>query len=200
MPGDVLALLELLVDLGRLLLALLQRLAVVSASAAAFVGRRRRRAVLRRVLAGGRRVVFLAVLGGLALFLGGRATGDVGAREWVVVDVVAGAARPGLPFAVGGACWGVGGGAADFGRERRVEEARELAGVAVGEFVGWVEAGEEEFVVAVLVDDDVVDDVVEGVVEEALGDLRERRLTVWRGCHVGGCGGGRWREDSDRWW
>ena len=43
----------------------------------------------------------------------------------------------------------------------------------MGEFVAWVEAGEEEFVVAVFVDDDVVDDVVEGVVEEALGDLGE---------------------------
>jgi nitrogen regulatory protein PII len=49
----------------------------------------------------------------------------------------------------------------------------------VGELVGWVEGGEEEFVVAVLVDDDVVDDVVEGVVEEALGDLGEGRLAVW---------------------
>jgi hypothetical protein len=43
----------------------------------------------------------------------------------------------------------------------------------VRELVRWVEAGEEQFVVAVLVDDDVVDDVVQGVVEEALGDLRE---------------------------
>jgi hypothetical protein len=40
-----------------------------------------------------------------------------------------------------------------------------------------------------------VDDVVEGVVEEALGDLGERRLAVWRGGHTGGdC----WREESDR--
>lgn len=54
------------------------------------------------------------------------------------------------------------------------------------ELVAGVEAGEEEFVVAVLVDDDVVDDVVQGVVEEALGDLCERRLTVWWRGHVGG--------------
>lgn len=39
--------------------------------------------------------------------------------------------------------------------------------------------------VAVLVDDDVVDDVVQGVVEEALGDFRQG-------------GGGFWRRGHDR--
>ena len=115
---------------------------------------------------------------------------------------MSGPTRPGFALAVRG-CAGrrVCRRAADFGRERGFEEAREFAGVAVGEFVGWVEAGEEEFVVAVLVDDDVVDDVVEGVVEEALGDLGERRLAIWRGGHVGGGEGEDCRrEESDRWW
>lgn len=44
------------------------------------------------------------------------------------------------------------------------------------ESVRRIEAGKEEFVVAVLVDYYVVDDVVQGVVEEALRYLRERRL------------------------
>ena len=106
-PGHILALLELLVDLGSLLLALFQGPVVV----AAFVGRRRRRAVLRRVFARGRGVGVLAVagavFGGFALFLCRRTASDVGARERVVVDVVAGAAGPGLLLAVGGAWWGL---------------------------------------------------------------------------------------------
>lgn len=71
------------------------------------------------------------MLGRFTLFLRGRAAGDVGAREGVVVDVVAGAAGPGLLLTVLSACWGVRGCAADFGREGRVEEAWELAGILV---------------------------------------------------------------------
>jgi len=51
----------------------------------------------------------------------------------------------------------------------------------VREFVGRVEAGEEEFVFAVPVDDEVVHDVLQGVVEEALGDLRQGWLALGGG-------------------
>lgn len=146
-PRHVLALLQLLVDLARLLLALLQR--PVRASGAVVVvarggGRGRRRPVLRRVFARGRAVVFpiaVAVLGRFALLLGGRAAGHVRAREGVVVDVVSRAAGPGLALAVLRAGGRVGGRAADFGREGRVEQAREFAVLAVRELVGRVQVG-----------------------------------------------------------
>jgi hypothetical protein len=41
----------------------------------------------------------------------------------------------------------------------------------VRELGGGVEAGEEEFVVAVAVEDNVVDDGLEGVFEDLLGDF-----------------------------
>ena len=137
------------------------------------------------VFAGGVAVI-LAVLRGLSFLLCGRAAGDVGAREGVVVDVVARAAGPGFALAVLGVCWGVGGCAAHFWRERRFDQAGELAGGAVRELVGRVEVGEHELVVAVAVEDEVVDDVVQRIVEDLLCDLGEGGFVLGRGGH--GCG------------
>ena len=113
---------------------------------------------------------------------------------------MSGPTRPGFALAVRGrAGRRVCRRAADFGRERGFEQAREVAVVAVREFVGRVQAGEEEFVFAVAVDYQVVHDVVQGVVEEALGDLRQSWGPVGGG-HCWGCwprregvGGGRAR-------
>jgi predicted methyltransferase MtxX (methanogen marker protein 4) len=80
---------------------------------------------------------------------------------------------PRLAIAVVGGGRRLGSGAADFGRERRIEKSRQFADFAVRELGGGVEAGEEEFVVAVAVEDNVVDYCLEGVFENLLGDFAE---------------------------
>lgn len=179
MPGDVLALLELLVDLAGLLLALFEFAArVVGALFAVFRGRGGSRAVLV-LLFGDRGAVavgVLLVLRCFPLFLGRRAAGRVGFEEGVVVDVVAWSSGPRLAIAVLGIFGRVGRSAADFGREGRVEEAWEFTAVAMGEFGGRVEVGDHELVFAVLRQDGLVDDILEGCLEEILGDLAQTGL------------------------
>lgn len=102
-----------------------------------------------------------------------RPAGNVGLEEGVAVDVVAELSRPGFAVAVG-CCGGrFGSGASDGRSEGRIQQFGEFAGGAVREARGGIERGQEHFVGAVLVDEDVVDDVLERILEYLLRCFRE---------------------------